>query len=95
MKHDLEAINAALLLGDRPVPPRGAEIHLKGSDLDCTVTSLPNDTTLQIRLCSDGALGGIGFHALFLCGGYTVTGLPENVPPFCEWDRSWRPARIK
>lgn len=92
--HDLGAINAAIKLGDIPLPPIGARLLIPMPhnliSLDCKVLSY--ETTFSTRLVveprydEDGRCEIVGY-AYIRENGYRILSLPRETPPFEEWER--------
>jgi hypothetical protein len=88
MKHDIDAINAALRLGDKFVPPIGAVIRTVGADVCyrvCCAHRIYGDM-YEVQLNSDGSTFYlyIGTRGTVI---YEYVEIPEDAPPFGEWER--------
>jgi hypothetical protein len=90
MKHDLGAINAALILGDPFIPPNGSIckcINSIGLRVTCEVRLLRflgGEHYLRLDDTTDGLMCFVRLDCV-----REVIWIPEDSPPFGEWNR-WK-----
>jgi hypothetical protein len=97
MKHDLKAINAAIQLGDRCVPPVGCKIRynvgLFGRESIGVVDACDQTGVFHVRVDVYVRVEFSGYELIEL--GYNdingrmleILHIPESTPPFEEWLR--------
>lgn len=91
---DLEAINAAIKLGDVPIPPPGVRIVLANEWIRAIVVARMSlggsDDALVVRTyqAKPELEEWIGINWLRE-NPYSVVAIPDGSPPFKDWDRDY------
>jgi hypothetical protein len=89
MKHDIDAINAALRLGDCPLPPIGAVVRNIGTDRCgrvCVIHCIYGNV-YAAKLVSNEFYFYWCIRKPMRASFYEFVEIPEDAPPFGEWER--------
>lgn len=90
MKHDLEAINAALVLGDEVCPPPGTVLSGDFGSIWKIISGVYGDEggVLAVDVLVEGNTEPFNISMVVPRADMVIASIPEDAPPFSEWVRA-------